>query len=104
MPPFDPTAFGAAAPLLMGDRLPELGRGKPNLAVRGVLRALTPDMLFPKGVGDRQMARACLAGLWLLHDFLDESHEISQEISTPFGSYWHGIMHRRELDFANAKY
>ena len=50
------------------------------------------------------MAQACLAGLWLYHDFLDESHSISQEIATSTGSFWHGIMHRREPDPSNAKY
>ena len=50
------------------------------------------------------MARACLAALWLRHDFLDESHRISQDIGTTAGSYWHGILHRREPDFDNAKY
>src|SRR5262249_34827729 len=34
----------------------------------------------------------------------DESHRISQEIDTPTGSYWHGLMHRREPDFANSAY
>jgi hypothetical protein len=53
---------------------------------------------------DLDMARCCLAGLWLLFDFLDESHAISQEIDSPSGSYWHGIMHRREPDYGNAKY
>jgi hypothetical protein len=50
------------------------------------------------------MASACLAGLYLLYDGLDESHAISQSIETPTGSYWHGIMHRREPDYGNAKY
>jgi hypothetical protein len=50
------------------------------------------------------MVSCCLAGVWLLHDFLDESHSISQRIDTPEGSYWHAIMHRREGDFSNAKY
>ena len=45
------------------------------------------------------MAACCLCGLWLLHDFLDESHSLSQEITTDTGSYWHGIMHRREPDY-----
>lgn len=53
---------------------------------------------------DRQMAQAVLAGVWLYHDFLDESHTISQSVETPTGSYWHGIMHRREPDYDNARY
>jgi hypothetical protein len=50
------------------------------------------------------MARACMAGLWLHFDFLDTSHRISQEIGSVEGSYWHGVMHRREEDFGNASY
>ena len=50
------------------------------------------------------MAEACLAGLWLYADDLDRSHRISQGLHDREGSYWHGIMHRREGDYANAKY
>ena len=49
-------------------------------------------------------AVALCSGVWLLHNFLDESHTVSQSIETPSGSYWHAIMHRREGDFSNSKY
>lgn len=45
-----------------------------------------------------------LAGLWLLAGDLDRSHSISQRLEDSDGSYWHGIMHRREGDYFNAKY
>lgn len=94
----------AVEALLQGDRLPELGPGTPNFQVRPQLERLNPATLFPHKIHDVEMPKACLAGLWLHHDFLDESHAISQEIKTPTGSYWHGIMHRREPDAGNAAY
>jgi hypothetical protein len=45
---------------------------------------------------------ALQSALWLYIDELDRSHVISQGIDTPTGSYWHGIMHRREGDFSNS--
>jgi hypothetical protein len=47
---------------------------------------------------------ALVAGLWLYVDELDRSHQISQQMKNVTGSFWHGIMHRREGDFWNAKY
>lgn len=44
------------------------------------------------------------AGLWLLFDYMEQSHDLSQKIATPSGSYWHAILHRREPDAPNAKY
>lgn len=44
------------------------------------------------------------AALWLLAGDLERSHEVSQAIENSTGSYWHGIMHRREGDFWNSKY
>ena len=47
---------------------------------------------------------ALVAALWLYVDELDRSHVISQQISDATGSFWHGIMHRREGDFSNSHY
>lgn len=102
---FDPEAYGpAAAALLLPERLNELGPGRPDSKTGSLLAALSAEKLTaPHAVGDATMAAACLAGLWLYHDFLDESHSLSQQIETVEGSYWHGLMHRREPDFSNAK-
>jgi hypothetical protein len=88
-------------PLLV-DRLNELGPGVPDLAVHDGLQQLV--RMLPTRAKDREFAMACVAGLWLLHDFHDESHAISQDLDTLEGSYWHAILHRREPDYANSKY
>jgi hypothetical protein len=93
------------AELLALERLQPLGPRIPNEKVRARLQQLTVETAFAgHTVRDADMAQACLAGLWLYHDFLDESHRISQDIDTPTGSYWHGILHRREPDPSNAAY
>src|SRR5436309_14158300 len=93
------------AELFDPDTLPPLGPGTPNETAGARLQALRVETAFaPQPVRDRDMAASCLAGLWLWHNYLDESHKISQEIDTPTGSYWHGLLHRREPDFANSKY
>jgi len=97
--------------LLSGARESPLDAGTPNSAVRAKLASLRPlDVVMAaapaagRAAPDSEMASACLAGLWLYHDFLDESHRLSQEIETPSGSFWHAVMHRREGDYENAKY
>lgn len=105
MTTFDPAAYAPAiAELLREPWLPPLDAGRPNKTVRTQLEVLTSDNAFaPYTVRDRDMANACRAGLWLYHNFLDESHAISQELDTPTGGYWHAILHRREPDFDNPK-
>ena len=43
-------------------------------------------------------------GLFYAIDALSAAHEIFQKDSSALGSYWHGMMHRREGDFGNACY
>jgi len=49
-----------------------------------------------------QPALRSAALLW--HDHLYASHTISQGLDNRDGSWLHGIMHRREPDYGNAKY
>lgn len=106
MPEFSPAAYGPVfASLVDGDRNRALDAGAPDRRVRQALQQATLDTAFAhQRIADLDMARCCLAGMWLLHDYLDESHRISQEVETTSGSFWHGVMHRREGDFSNAKY
>ena len=69
------------------------------------LRQLEPEDLFDDGaIKDRDFAKCVQSGLFLYFSALDESHKISQGIGSASGSYWHGIMHRQEGDWSNAKY
>ncbi len=106
MVPEDVSRYGPVFAALLRDfRLAPLGPGSPNANAESLLRRLTlPSAFRHAQVADRNMAECCLAGIWLYHDFLDESHKICQEIETPSGSYWHALMHRREPDFSNSKY
>jgi hypothetical protein len=101
-----PAEFGPVfAELLQTDRCRALDAGRPEKTKRAALERLAPSTAFAHArLVDRDMAQCCLAGAWLLHDFLDESHAISQNVATTSGSFWHGVMHRREGDFSNAKY
>ena len=87
---------------LIDDRLNDLTFAAPNRAVQPSLHQFARDL--PTRATNRDFALACVAGLWLLHDFFEESHAISQDLDTVEGSYWHAILHRREPDYGNAKY
>ncbi len=106
MTSFDPARYAPhIAGLLREPWRAPLDAGRPNAEVRARLEAaLNGDPFAPLCVRDRAMADACRAGLWLYHNYLDESHEISQRLDDSTGSYWHALMHRREPDFDNAKY
>ncbi|WP_311764885.1 hypothetical protein [Paenibacillus agricola] len=62
--------------------------------------------LSKEGIAANQMpyVQAVQSGLHLFNESLDKSHTLSQDIHNSTGSYWHGIMHRMEGDYSNAKY
>jgi hypothetical protein len=110
---FDPQAYGPVfAQLLDIDRRRSLDAGRPDSSTAGALKKLNAQSAFAHAQSefgkaqpaDSDMAACSIAGVWLLHDCLDESHTISQGIDTTSGSFWHAIMHRREGDFSNSKY
>ena len=66
--------------------------------------AALPDE-SPSGSAGRDVWAILLkAGLHLWNNSLDKSHRLAQTVENETGSYWHGIMHRLEGDYGNAKY
>ena len=64
------------------------------------LQASVETILSSRSDADPKLA----AALWILIGELDRSHTASQSDASAEGSFWHGIMHRREGDYGNAKY
>ena len=61
--------------------------------------------LFPEPACESHLqAQCCIAAMHLALNDLTGGHAICQDIENAEGSYWHGIMHRREPDYDNAKY
>jgi hypothetical protein len=93
-------------------RLPLLVPPRPRSDANWLREHLTDFAVtefHPGGAAPAKIDEIALrAGLFQWHDFLDESHELSQSIEgqgeNQLGDYWHAIMHRREPDFSNAKY
>ena len=106
MADFETGKYGALfSDLYKTDKINSLGPGVPDKIYQEELEILTEQSLFTdQNLKDIPYAKCCLSGLWLHHDFLDRSHTISQTIPNSSGSFWHGIMHRREGDYWNSKY
>ena len=65
-------------------------------------RALEAIFRAAKQSAQQQVLIRALVFLW--HDHLDAAHSLAQDVPTVDGSFIHGIMHRREPDYSNAKY
>ncbi|UVI28736.1 hypothetical protein [Paenibacillus spongiae] len=87
-----------------------------RLRTRKPLQSLSPNRIWDEALdqeiaairlpnADTAEAIALKAGLHLWNDSLDISHSYAQLIEhDPTGGYWHGLMHRMERDYSNAKY
>ena len=89
---------------LLTGGLPELGPGpRANVLSQEELDKMLGLLLGDADLpADSQKLIRALILLW--HDHLDAAHTISQDIESADGSYVHGIVHRREPDYGNAKY
>ncbi len=103
---FDPNRYGPAVAEILaldgsGNRLMPLAMGRCSSAEAERRLDRTPAVaLFPEA----RAPEAAYSGLYLYLSSLDRSHELSQDIATPDGSFWHGILHRQEPDAGNAAY
>src|SRR5437763_62058 len=91
-------------PLMATPDLPELGPGpRASVLPMTTLNQRLDEFLrqAPSAVAAHEFVRAAVL-LW--HDHLDAAHQIAQDLPGPDGSFLHGIMHRREPDYGNAKY
>lgn len=68
------------------------------------IEAMLPTNIIQGNPEQEMYGLAIKAGLYLLNESLDKSHDIAQEITNATGSYWHALMHRMEGDYSNAKY
>jgi hypothetical protein len=79
----------------------------PPSVVSDFLTMIEPGELVP-GMRSLPDALAVKAGLFLVNDYLDAAHATAQAADdagpNTTAAYWHGIMHRREPDYDNARY
>ena len=103
---YSSTIAGIVQKLETRDPLPPLApNGEWDSQLTHRISELSLETLFDgESIEDSTMGDAVQSGLLLWNDALDASHTISQNIESRTGSYWHGIMHRREPDYSNAKY
>ena len=96
--------FSTFKALIATTELPLPGpKRRPGIASEADLNRKLDEFFAAQETSARaQLLLRSAALLW--HDHLDASHTISQSIETRDGSWLHGIMHRREPDYGNAKY
>ena len=103
---YSSTIAGIVQKLETRDPLPPLAPSEEwDSELTHRIETISLETLFDgQSIKDSTMGDALQSGLLLWNDALEASHTISQGIESRTGSYWHGIMHRREPDYSNAKY
>ena len=80
-------------------------KGPLDSALVRDLKTAGDDMLAgAKVLADATMFALVKGSLFYALDALPEAHAIFQESNDDEASYWHGMLHRREGDFDNARY
>ncbi len=102
---FDSRRYGEAVQRILaldgdGVRPMPLGGGDAPAEALQAMREARADRLFERSYS----AEAAMGGLWLYFSRLEEAHTIVQNVPGAEGSFWHGIVHRREPDAGNAAY
>ncbi len=88
-----------------GRRMPLAPSGPAAGAGLERLRRASLEELFDnEPIASREFGECVRGAMFLYFSALDESHTISQGINSPTGSFLHGVMHRQESDYSNAKY
>lgn len=84
--------------------VPELGPGvrKGVASQEDLSREL--ESLFDKLSSPHSDQELLRATVYLWHDHHEAAHSIAQRCENADGSYIHGIIHRREPDYSNARY
>lgn len=82
------------------EKLPLTRSGNCDRETSAALQASGASALLPQA----RAPEAAVSGLLLLAGCWEDSHNVSQDIASQDGSYWHGLAHRIEPDSANAGY
>jgi hypothetical protein len=77
--------------------------GSPD-ALRRIRHAEESELTGGAVLADASYPTLIRAALLYAYDAIDESHHIVQALTTGHASYWHGMLHRREGDFENARH
>ena len=92
--------------LLNPDVLRKLTPTEPlNWDLPGKIRDASDEVLSGgKEIGDVKIFALVRGAMFYAADALDDGHRIFQDEPGDLGSYWHGMIHRREGDFDNARH